>query len=275
MKIILSILIFGVCWSALSATAEIQQATVTLPYSELLSLLEQANADPDIVAPDAPEPPVDVIVQSAEYTIVCTDPSVATLDARFSVTNLSDEWQSVMLVEASEAIRSLDPSDAKIVQMDGGMSLLLEPKASTTVTVGLLPERAVHLQGSQLIAEFFAVGAAQSLLTVNHGGDPAALIVSGAVGANSDQTEFSLPASGGLVQVKLYQPEAIEPTKWGATAKHWIRDLGGMMEVTSLLRLSATDGGLTTDAILTLVNPVVSVPLRTMAMARGHVMRSR
>jgi hypothetical protein len=255
MKIILSILLSSFCLSAFGAKAEIQQATVTLPYSELLGLLKQANAGQNKDTEVPPKPPVDVVVQSAVYTIDCTDPGAATLDASFSVTNLSDEWQAVFLVEATEAIRALDPPDAKLVQMDGGMSLLLEPKASAIIKIGLQAEQAMHSQSGQLIADFYAVGAAQSLLKVTHGSDPAALIVTGAVGANREKTEFSLPASGGSVQVKLYEPEAIEPTIWSASAKHWIRDLGGVIEVACHLRLNATDGGLTSRAKLLLASP--------------------
>lgn len=99
------------------------------------------------------------------------------------------------------------------------------------------------------------MGAAQSLLKVSHGGDASALIVTGAVGSNREKTEFSLPAAGGPVQVKVYKPEAIQSTKWQASANHWIRDLGGSMEVACHLRLNATDGGLTTKAKLTLASP--------------------
>ena len=253
MKKILSILLSSLCLCALGARAEIEQATVTLPYSELRGLLEQIHADePEEVAP--PMPPVDVLVQSATYTINCTDRGAATLDASFSVMNLSDEWQSVFLVEATEAIRSLEPPDAKLVQMDGGMRLLLEPETSSTVSIRLQAEQVANAQGSQLIADFLAVGAAQSLLRVTHGGDSAALIVTGAVGANREKTEFSLPASGGRVEVKLYKPEAIEPTRWNAAARNLIRDLGGTMEVACQLRLSATDGGLTSRAKLLLAS---------------------
>lgn len=255
MKTILSIIMTGVCLGAFAATADIQQATVTLPYSELLGLLERAKPEHDKAAEAPPRPPVDVLVQSAVYTIDCTDPAGATFEASFGVANLSDEWQAVFLVEATEAIRSLDPPDAKLVQRDGGMHLLLEPKVSATVTLGLQAEQITHSQSGQLIADFFAVGAARSLLRVTHGGDPSALIVTGAVGANAQKTEFSLPASGGPVQVKRYQPEAIEPTLWSAAAKHWIRDLGGVMEVSCHLRLRATDGGLTSKAKLMLANP--------------------
>ncbi|HKK17294.1 MAG TPA: hypothetical protein VJ952_01325, partial [Opitutales bacterium] len=77
----------------------------------------------------------------------------------------------------------------------------------------------------------------------------------GAVGANREKTEFSLPAAGGPVQVKLFQPEAIKPTLWSATAKHWVRDMGGVMEVMCHLGLRATDGGGTSRAKLMLANP--------------------
>ncbi|MGB0745045.1 MAG: hypothetical protein ACPGSB_11035, partial [Opitutales bacterium] len=204
MKVIVSILICGLC---LGARAEIEQATVTLPYSELLDLLEQVKSADEDLEEEPLKPPVDVIVQSANYAIDCRDPEAPTLEAAFSVMNLSEAWQSVFLLEASEAIRSLDPPDAKLVQIDGGMHLLLEPKASATVKVGLQAESAGRTQGGQLIADFYAVGAAQSSLKLTHASDPSAVVVLGAVGSNREKTEFSLPALGGAVQVRLYPAE--------------------------------------------------------------------
>lgn len=72
MKTILSILITSVCLSAFGATADTQQATVTLPYSELLGLLERAKPEEEKEAEAPPKPPVDVLVQSAVYMIDCT-----------------------------------------------------------------------------------------------------------------------------------------------------------------------------------------------------------
>lgn len=255
MKTILLIFLSGLWLSAAAAETGIEQATVTLPYTELLGLLERAGrASPDN-AQVPPQPPVDILVQSALYSLDCSDPAATRFSASFNVVNLSGEWQSVFLLEATEAIRSLDPPEAKIVQIDGGLHLLLEPNATASVTLGLQAEQAMHAQSVQTIADFVAVGAARSLLQVRHGGTPAALIVSGAVGANREKTEFSLPALGGPVQVKRYQPDAIEPTRWSATARHWIRDMGGVMEVACHVRLRATDGGLTSQAKLILANP--------------------
>ncbi|MDQ8195874.1 hypothetical protein QEH59_15680 [Coraliomargarita sp. SDUM461004] len=253
MKTILCFFLFSVGLSALGAAGDISQATVTLPYSELRGLLERAQAARDDRVP--PKPPVDVWVQSANYVVDCTDLAAVSLQARFSVVNLSDTWQSVFLVKDSEGIRSLDPPDAKLVPMDGGRCLLLEPKAASIVTLGLQAAPVQRSQRGQLLADFMAVGAGQSTLELRHAEDPAAIIVTGAVAANREKTKFSLPASGGSVQVKLYAPEAMQPTQWQASAKHWIRDMGGVMQVSCHLRLNATDGGLTSRAQVSLASP--------------------
>ncbi|MDQ8207886.1 hypothetical protein QEH52_10215 [Coraliomargarita sp. SDUM461003] len=253
MKTILCFFLFSVGLSALGAAGDISQATVTLPYSELRGLLERAQAASDDRVP--PKPPVDVWVQSANYVVDCTDLAAVSLQARFSVVNLSDTWQAVFLVKDSEGIRSLDPPDAKLVPMDGGRCLLLEPKAASTVTLGLQAAPVQRSQRGQLLADFMTVGAGQSTLELRHAEDPAAIIVTGAVAANREKTKFSLPASGGSVKVKLYAPEAMQPTQWQASAKHWIRDLGGVMQVSCHLRLNATDGGLTSRAQVRLASP--------------------
>ncbi|HBR92657.1 MAG TPA: hypothetical protein DEA90_00655, partial [Opitutae bacterium] len=253
MKTILCFFLFSVGLSALGAAGDISQATVTLPYSELRGLLERVQPVSDDRVP--PKPPVEVWVQSANYMIDCTDLAAVRFEASFRVVNLSDEWQSVVLVEATEAVRSLDPPDAKLVPIDGGMCLLLEPKAASTVTLGLQAAPILRSVTGRLIADFMTVGAGQSTLELRHAEDPAAVIVTGAVGANREKSEFSLPAGGGPVQVKLYSPEAMQPTQWQATTKHWIRDLGGVMQVSCHLRLNATDGGLTSRAQVSLASP--------------------
>jgi hypothetical protein len=180
MKTIFCFIISCAWLGALGATTQIEEATVTLPYTELSSLLDRVNA-----------------------------------------------------VERS-------------------LHVLLEPHAEVAVTLGLPLTGASRSSGGQVIAEFFAIGAVQSSLMISHGMNPEALAVIGAVGANRAKTEFSLPALGGRVAVKLYEDTALEPTRWRSEAQYLVRDTGGAVEVLCHLRLKATDGGRTSQATLRL-----------------------
>jgi hypothetical protein len=178
------------------------------------------------------------------------NPEAATMEASFSVSNLSSQWQTVMLVEATEAIRSIQPESVKMVQRDGGISVLLEPRSDVVVTLGLQLGAPSRSRSGRVLADFFAIPAAQSRLTVQHQVEPSAVVVAGAIGANSDHTEFSLRALGGPVKVTLYEDSSLVSTQWRGTAHHLVRDLGSRLEVLSRLRLNATDGGRTSEAHL-------------------------
>jgi len=250
-------LILSCAWlGALGASMKIEEATVTLPYTELAALLSRVSEVERSLEAAPATAPVDVIVRSAQYRLDCVVLEAATLEASFAVTNLSDTWQSVLLVEASEAIRSVDPVATKLVQREGGLHLLLEPHAEVAVTLGLPLTGASHSRGGQVVAEFFAIGAVQSSLTVSHGSKPESVAVIGAVGGNAAKTEFSLSASGGRLVVKLYEDSALEPTRWRSEAQYLVRDAGGTMEVLCHLRLKATDGGRTSQATLRLPSEV-------------------
>ena len=79
MKAILSLLLACVSLAGLGAKSEIKESTVTLPYSELLGILERVNSDEDSdAAEESPRPPVDVFLQSAIYTVDATDTEAST-----------------------------------------------------------------------------------------------------------------------------------------------------------------------------------------------------
>jgi hypothetical protein len=268
MKTIFYVVLSCAWISVLGASTKIEQATVTLPYSELASLIDRVHVLEQGLALLPAKPPVDVIVRSAQYRLDCVNPVAPQFQVSFEVANLSDEWQSVLLLEASEAIRSVEPVAAKLVQGEGGMHLLLEPGTTSSITLGLQSERGTRSRGGLVVADFLAIGAAQSLLTIIHDSDPDSVIVTGAVTGNEEKTEFCLPASGQEIKVMLYEPEALMPTRWRSEAKHFVRDAGGEMEVFCHLRLQATDGGRTSEATLSLPNEVNVVTLAGIGEAR-------
>jgi hypothetical protein len=271
MKNILCLILIGVSGCAWGASSELGQASVTLPYSELASLLDRVHEVEQSLAALPPKPPVDVLVRSAHYQIDYMNLEAPQFEASFEVSNLSDQWQSVMLVEATSGIRSVEPPDAKLAQREGGMHLLLEPGAESQVTLGLQLAAPQRSRGGQMIADFFAIAAAQSSLTVQHSGNFDSLIVTGATGTNLEKTEFILSASGGTVQVKLYDTAALLPTRWRSEAQYLVHDAGGAMEVTCHLRLMATDGGRTNKAALTLPNEVSVLTVDGIGFAQKSV----
>ncbi|MGZ0656933.1 hypothetical protein ACWPKS_15100 [Coraliomargarita sp. W4R72] len=237
-------------------TADLEKASVTMPYAELASLLDRVRAVEASMDQVKPESPVAVIVKSAEYRLDCVKPESAILEASFAVSNLSPQWQTVRLVGATEAIRSVEPDTVRLLQREDGVSVLLEPRTDVVVTLGLQLATPSRSRSGQVIADFYSIPAAQSRLMVKHHAEPSAVVVAGAVGANADGTEFSLSALGGSIQVALYEASSLVQTQWNGTVNHLVKDQGSRLEVTSRVRLNATDGGRTSEAHLILPNDV-------------------
>jgi hypothetical protein len=256
MKKLYAYLVCLLCVTTFGVAADLEKASVTMAYAELASLLDRVSAVEANWELAEPEPPVDVIVKSAVYRLNCMDPEAATLEANFSVSNLSSQWQTVMLVEATEAIRSIEPDSVNMVQRDGGLHVLLEPRSDVVVTLGLQLGAPSRSRSGRVIANFYAISAVQSRLVVQHRAEPSAVVVSGAIGTNAARTAFSLSASGGSIQVTLYEESSMVSTQWSGTAHHLVRDSGSRLEVTSHLRLNATDGGRTSEVHLILPNNV-------------------
>lgn len=252
MRKIIAYLVSGVCAGALCAASNLEQASVTMPYAELASLLDRVSAVEKSLEDDTPKSPVAVVVHSAEYALNCEAAESPDLQASFSISNLSEEWQAVPLVPTSVVLTSVDPLDAKIVPRDGMLCALLKPGEDASIQLGLMGAGASASGSRRTVAEFEAVAAARSVLTIQHSGDPAAVVVTGAVGANTDQTVFGLPSSGGAVAVTLYEAQALEPAAWKGAAQYLVRDHEGELEVSGRVRLTALDNGRTTEAQLQL-----------------------
>lgn len=281
-------LLLPILWMAavvpLLASPTIEGATVTLPYVELASLVERVNTLERSSEERVPEPPVSVIVDAARYTLNCEDVENATLLASFGVSNLSDEWQWVPLFEAGVSVRSVEPRDAKVVEADGQLMLLLEPSAETSVEIEVRAGQSPHLRGGRTLVAFDAVAAFRSSLVVEQGALPSKLVVVGAVASDVEDGHFGLPSSGGMVRVEMYEAEALEGARWNGSVQYLIDEAEGSMRVQARMRLQAADNGRTSTVELKLpaVAEVVSVesagiegPPETAMTSRGQLLRLR
>jgi hypothetical protein len=149
-------------------------------------------------------------------------------------------------------LTSVEPLDAKLVPSDGMLCALLEPGAEASIRVGLMGAGGSASGSRRTVTDFQAVSAARSALTIQYEGDPAGLVVTGAVGANTDQTTFGLPSAGGRVRVTLYEPQALEPATWKGATQYLVHDHEGAMEVQCRVRLTASDNGRTSEVSLQL-----------------------
>ena len=119
--------------SALIMTAQAENfsgASVTLPYTELKSLVEAAKK----TAPLAP--PVPYAVLSAEYRLAPGDDSLSG-SAAFDVRSFVPDSLLVPLVADSVVVSRVEPAEASIVVKNGYYNLLVEGPKRQAVTLHL------------------------------------------------------------------------------------------------------------------------------------------
>ncbi|MGJ8654682.1 MAG: hypothetical protein ACSHX8_15585 [Opitutaceae bacterium] len=254
----------------LFAGSELDKARVTFPYGELVKLQDRVNELERSVVEKPTPPPVPVVVNSAEYDLDLLQPDNPICVARVSISNLSDVWQAVPVLDDLTVVTSIEPVDAKLVVKDGMLCALLKPKSELALELGIMLDEPSASRGTRTLATLSTVGAARSVLKVQHAFDPSVLSVEGSVVSNPEKTVFGLSAAGGLVLVNLSKAEALAPTLWRGNITTLVRSEQGRLLLESRIRLSATDNGRTTKAALQLPPMVDLRSLTSPNMAKPY-----
>ena len=248
--------------------------SVTLPYSELKSLLAAAQPKPTPTpAPaKAPAPPVPFSVQAARYEIhLGADPTQATGQVVFEVLTFAEGWTAVPLLPANELrLASVSPEGALVTVRDGVYTLLLDGPGRCTVTLGFSVDvadgetprtRAVRLaKPSALVNELSVTGVPAGWLAE----------VSNAARAADDKgggspLRFQLAADQPL-ELTLVNAEDRKPAPppapsvWQAEAQSLVRYDEGQLVYKTRLRLGADTGaGLSVELTLPAAANVLSI----------------
>ncbi|MEM1221916.1 MAG: hypothetical protein AAGH40_04075, partial [Verrucomicrobiota bacterium] len=232
----------AVCF--VSATT-IKEASVTMPYTELSTLLERLHDLERLTDTAKSKPQVTAFISSAEYTVDCRSNKPWEVRASFDVSNISSNWQSVPLIEAVQAIDAIEPKEAKVVEIEGMLHLLMEPESETAVIINFKAGSVPLPRGAVSATEFNTIGASSSRLQVIHDSDDTTVVVSGAVQNATDDLNFGLPSSGGPVGVTLYKSEQLIEASWNGLAQYLVNDGQGSVDVLCRLDLTAADNGQT------------------------------
>ena len=250
MKKILTYIICGALAGALWADSELEKASVTMPYAELASLLERVSEVERSLAEEPAKPPINVIVDSAKYLLDCLPAGRPQLMAEFSVTNLSEEWQTIPLLSDDFVVLHVEPENAKLLTKGGYLCALFEPDTSLSLRIHANMNVLGTQEGVRTLVDFEAIPATRSVLTVQHPYEPGSLLVNGSELSGRYDESIGLPSSGGRVVVQHYQPQALLPTRWRGDSVSLVRSELGQLLLESRIRLSATDNGRTTQAVL-------------------------
>lgn len=208
--------------AAALASADLEKASVTVPYAELKRLLLSTAAHAAVSAPEpAKPPPVAGGLMAAMLRLDCSGGKAA-LEAEFRVENFSGQWESIPLMGAGLAVASIEPTDARVLAKDGQLCLATKTIGPATVKLRFV-EREIRAFSELPVIEIDALPCAVSTLEIT--GLPegrAAMARSGdEVMSGSAKGVFALPASGGSISVTLQEPMKIAAEQAPPTPSEW------------------------------------------------------
>ena len=231
-------------------SAELEKATVTVPYSELKRLLQMGAARDTLKALDTTKPPpVPGGLMAAMLRLDCTD-GKAVLEAEFRVENFSGQWESIPLMGAGLAVASMEPADARVLATGGQLCLVTSTLGSSTVKLRFV-EQNLATSAEQPLLELDTLPCAVSTLEIRSMPTGRAAAVSSGEGPlpGSQEGTFALPAKGGSLTVMLREPEKIAaemapptPSEWTLQNEVAVRREDGLLRYTAHGFLSAQNG---------------------------------
>ena len=230
--------------------AELEKATVTVPYSELKRLLQMGAARDALSALDKTKPPpVPGGLMAALLRLDCKG-GKAVLEAEFRVENFSGEWESFPLMGAGLAVASIEPLDARVLSKDDQLCLVTNQLGTATVKLRFVPQDIVPFAETPII-EVNALPCAVSTLEIKGlpEGRAAAVSSGNTLLPNSESGIFALPAQGSTITVMMREPAKIAaemapptPSEWTLQNEVAVQREDGLLRYTAHAFLTAQNG---------------------------------
>jgi hypothetical protein len=197
------------------ASAELNRAFVTIPYSELRALWEAGQRKAEVAKIEAP--PVAYVVHRADCELQLGDPA-CTLTAVFEVESLETRWQTVPLLGGAVRLEKADAGSRLVVAQGNDYALLTNQPDKTPVTLQLATRGAKSLTAqSPLLLK--TGNATVKRLTIS--GIPAGMEarVDGQLASETKDGAaiFSLPSTAAEVSIQIQAARAEAPQ----TPSHW------------------------------------------------------
>ncbi|MEQ1843815.1 MAG: hypothetical protein ABL994_25710, partial [Verrucomicrobiales bacterium] len=239
-------------WQVMAADEIVhrENATVTVPYSELKRLLRMdAAQDAQSALDKAQQPPVPGGLLAAILRLDCSGGKTA-LEAEFRVENFSGKWESFPLMGSGLAVGSIDPIDARVLAKDDQLCLMTNQLGIATVKLRFVAQNFIPLAETPLI-EVNTLPCAMSTLEIR--GLPegqSAAVCSGTVTLpGAENGLFALPAQGSRITVTLRESAEITaemapptPSEWTLQNELAVRREDGLLRYTSHCFLTARSG---------------------------------
>ncbi|HEX4639745.1 MAG TPA: hypothetical protein VH252_00065 [Chthoniobacterales bacterium] len=243
---ILAGLVLGACaTSALaaepSASSDLNEARVTLPYPELKALWQAAHPE----TPPKRKPPIESALLSARYQLVLKgDLAAGAVD--YEIENFSDEWATIPLLGAQTQLDEIEPADVQLIVRDGHYALVTNRPGKQKLRLKF----AVKLNG----ASFALVGAPAAINTVSVAGLPEKQTLriadSTQISAEKDRISFRLPAAE-RIELELIPEKAVvppTPSRWNLETQAFVQFAEGKLKYSARFVANADNGsGLAMD----------------------------
>ena len=198
---------------------ELNDARITIPYSELKELWKAAQQN--TLAPS--KPPVSAALLSARYNVELGDDHLVGV-VEFETQSFTDEWTMLRLVPATLQVDKIEPAGANLVAIEGALSLLTNHAAKQQVKLHFTAP--LVQEGDDARAQLPSSAAVANLLTVR--GVPADKTLhvgnAAAVSSAKDVAVFRLAAQEPIeLRIAAISKTPNAPTQWQTAAQCFVR----------------------------------------------------
>ena len=190
-----------------AAPPNLNEARVTLPYSELKALWDAAHRE----LSEKRKPPVEAALLSARYQVTLRgDIAAGVVD--YEIENFTNDWTTIPLLGAQTQVEEIEPADAQLIVREGRYAIVTNRPGKQKLRLKF----ALKLNGAADSAHFALVASPAAINTLSVAGLPEkqTLRIADAIqlSAEKDRVSFRLPAAE-RIEFEILPEKAVEPPK--------------------------------------------------------------
>jgi hypothetical protein len=190
-----------------AAPPDLNEARVTLPYSELKALWEAAHRE----LSEKRKPPIEAALLSARYQVVVHgDLAAGVVD--YEIENFTDGWTTIPLLGAQTQVEEIEPADVQLIVREGHFVVVTDRPGKQKLRLKF----AVKLNGAAESPHFALVASPAAINTLSVAGllEKQTLRIADAIqlSAEKGRVSFRLPAAE-RIEFEVVPEKAIEPPK--------------------------------------------------------------
>jgi hypothetical protein len=190
-----------------AAPPDLNEARVTLPYSELKALWEAAHRE----LSEKRKPPVEAALLSARYQVVLRG-DLASGVVDYEIENFTDDWTTIPLLGAQTQVEEIEPADVQLIVREGHYAVVTNRPGKQKLRLKF----AVKLNGAAGSAHFALIASPAAITTLSVAGllEKQTLRIADAIqlSAEKDRISFRLPAAD-RIEFEILAEKIVESPK--------------------------------------------------------------